>query len=92
MRCPCPLLVLALLWVAAPTASVANTLGCGGDAFTFAEVVDAKRPQRGPVTSVPSSLCADLSDDRPKDQIPLSIQIGPREDRLQAPPRPDRRR
>ncbi len=36
---------------------------CGGDAYTFAEVVSPPEgaPRRGPVVTVPDTLCADLS-------------------------------
>ena len=69
---------LALLVLAASPAAAANTKDCGGNAFTFAEVVEA-RPgtrARGPVMSVPDSLCADLIDDRKPALGPLNLQIG----------------
>jgi hypothetical protein len=69
-------LVLACTLAAAPAA--ANTKDCGENAFTFAEVVEA-RPgtrARGPVVSVPDSLCADLIDDRKPALGSLNLQIG----------------
>ena len=71
-------LCLALsLGLVAPSA-LANTVGCGDNAFTYAEVVEAKRGVRtkGPLTSVPDTLCADLIEDRPRQIESLSIQIG----------------
>jgi hypothetical protein len=74
------LLVLAL---AAP--AQANTVGCGDNAYSFAEVVSRPRGarERGPLVSVPDSLCADLIETRPRQIESLSIHIGdqPRFDR-----------
>jgi len=70
-----PLLALVLL---APPAA-ANTQDCGGNAYSHAGVVS--RPPgvraRGPVTSVPDSLCADLVEDRPRPIESLGVHIGP---------------
>ncbi len=35
--------------------------GCGGDAYSSAEVVEGRRPRRGPITAMPDSMCADLA-------------------------------
>ena len=69
--------VLAVVLAASPAA--ANTVGCGDNAFSHAEVV--KRPAGaragGPLTSVPDTLCADLIEDRPRPVESLSVHIGP---------------
>jgi hypothetical protein len=69
---------LALLVLAAAPAA-ANTRDCGENAFTFAEVVEAQggttRP-KGPVMTVPDSLCADLVEDRKPALGSLNLQIG----------------
>jgi hypothetical protein len=48
-----------------PAAAVARDEGsnCGGDAYSFAEVVPARRGphHKGPLTTVPTTLCADLA-------------------------------
>ncbi|HEX8166129.1 MAG TPA: hypothetical protein VF601_10120 [Beijerinckiaceae bacterium] len=66
------------LFVLAPLPAAANTTGCGGNAFTFAEVVEARPGTRaaGPVMSVPDSLCADLVEDRKPAVGSLNLQIG----------------
>ena len=93
--------ILALVLAAFPAA--ANTVGCGDNAFSRAEVVS--RPPntraRGPITSVPDQLCADLIEDRPRPVESLSVHIGeangprpsrpgetPSRDRAGAPLRP----
>ena len=73
-------LAFALFLLAAETR--ANTIGCGGDAFSSAEVVDTRsapraRPaKRGPVTAAPDTLCADLSDDRPPTTPNIDVMVG----------------
>ena len=67
---------LLVLVLASPAA--ANTVGCGDKAFSHAEVVT--RPpgvrERGPITSVPDQLCADLIETRPQPIESLSVHIG----------------
>jgi hypothetical protein len=56
------LLALLALW-AAPAFGAPLTndpSGCGGDAYSSAEVVEG-RSRRGPIVAMPDSLCADLS-------------------------------
>jgi hypothetical protein len=69
---------LALFVLAASPAAAANIKDCGGNAFTFAEVVEAQpgTRARGPVMTVPDSLCADLIDDRKSVLGSLNLQIG----------------
>ena len=66
------------LFVLAATPAAANTKDCGENAFTFAEVVEAQGGTRtkGPVVSVPDSLCADLIEDRKPGLGSLNLQIG----------------
>lgn len=74
-----PALVAACL---ASTAASADTVGCGGDAFSSARVVDARKaigpgaPRRGPVTAGPDTLCADLSEDRPAASPHIDVMLG----------------
>ena len=35
--------------------------GCGGDAFSSAQVIEHRPPRRGPLVSVPDTLCADVA-------------------------------
>ena len=47
-----------------PAAAVADGAsgGCGGDAYSFGEVVPPNHgPQEGPIIVVPDTLCADLA-------------------------------
>ncbi len=46
---------------------------CGGDAYSFAEVVEGGAPRRGPVTSRPDTLCADIVDRRRPGVGPVAI-------------------
>jgi hypothetical protein len=74
-----PALLVACL---ASTGAGANTIGCGGDAFSSAEVVGARQSakpgtaRRGPVTAAPDTLCADLSEDRPAARPSFDVMIG----------------
>lgn len=87
-----PLSALVLLatpaFFAAPSA--ANTVGCGANAFSHAEVV--KRTPgvraRGPLTSVPDTLCADLIEDRPRPLESLSVHFGGPDGARPSPGRP----
>jgi hypothetical protein len=58
--------------------ALANSAGCGENAFSFAEVVEGRRGAagKGPITSVPDSLCADLIDDRKPALGSFNLQIG----------------
>jgi hypothetical protein len=71
-----PLLCLAFLCALAAESASANTKDCGGNAFTFAEVVEGRRAARRPIVSTPESLCADLIEDRPPTMDSLSLTIG----------------
>lgn len=72
------LALAAVFALVAPVAAVANTVDCGGNASTYAEVVEAKPGVRskGPVTSVPDSLCADLIEDGRRQVDSLHVSIG----------------
>lgn len=72
----CVLLTLVAALAAAPAA--ANTLGCGGDAYTYAEVVEHApgTRSRGPVIALPDSLCADLVEERRPAIGSLNLHIG----------------
>ncbi|KQO69694.1 hypothetical protein ASF27_01295 [Methylobacterium sp. Leaf102] len=56
--------VLALLLAAGPAAAAplsTDDSGCGGDAYSSAEVVEGRRPRGRPLTAMPDTLCADLA-------------------------------
>jgi hypothetical protein len=73
MRC---MILAPMLFLAGP--ALANTSGCGENAYSFAEVVEAQPGDRakGSITSVPDSLCADLIEDRKPAIGSLNLQIG----------------
>jgi hypothetical protein len=50
--------------------------GCGGDAFSFAEVAPP-RHSRGPVYTIPDTLCADVEERRPPAIGSLNVVIEP---------------
>lgn len=78
--------VVAAFLAALPLAPPARANGpdCGGDALSHAEVVEGRRargeahrearPRRGPLTSLPDTLCADVADER---RWRVDIQAGP---------------
>jgi hypothetical protein len=78
------------LVVLVPAVAVANTVECGANSFSYAEV-DA-RPQgksvRGPVVSYPDSLCADLIERRQNQIESLQIVVDPRSGSQVEPSRP----
>lgn len=82
MKAPFAAFPLVALLCLACTGAGANTVRCGGDAFSSAEVVGgpdrAKAGSRraGPVTASPDTLCADLSDDRPVAAPNIDVVIG----------------
>lgn len=72
-------LALCAFVAAAPAApAAANTLGCGGNAYTYAEVVEHApgRRMRGPVIALPDSLCADLVEESKPGIGSLGVYIG----------------
>ena len=70
--------VVLLIATALSSPAAANTTGCGENAFTFAEVVEARPGERhrGSIVSVPDSLCADLVEDRKPSIGALNLLIG----------------
>jgi hypothetical protein len=70
--------VILIIAAALSSPAAANTTGCGENAFTFAEVVEAQPGERhkGAIVSVPDSLCADLVEDRKPGIGVLNLQIG----------------
>jgi hypothetical protein len=58
----------------------ANTVECGANSFSYAEVTPPHRgkPRRGPIEVAPDSLCADLVEDRPQAIESLQITLDPR--------------
>ncbi len=60
------------------TAVEADKGGCGGDAYTFAEVVVTPRSERArPLIALPDTLCADLQGGRRPPIQSLNIYIDP---------------
>jgi hypothetical protein len=56
--------VLALLLAVGPAGAgplSTDDVGCGGDAYSSAEVVEGRRPRGRPLTAMPDTLCADLA-------------------------------
>ena len=81
-------IVLALTALAGPAAAQPLTAGtadpgCGGDAFSSAEVIEHRPPRRGPLVAVPDTLCADVAPQpgTPTTQIDvypmITPQVGP---------------
>lgn len=72
------LTLCAFVAAAAPGAAAANTLGCGDNAYTHAEVVEHApgRRMRGPVIALPDSLCADLIEEGKPGIGSLSVHVG----------------
>jgi hypothetical protein len=62
-------------------AAGANTIGCGGNSVSYAEVAPRHggKPRRGPIQVLPHSLCADLIEDRPSEIESLQVTIDPRD-------------
>jgi len=58
----------------------ANTIPCGGNSYSYGEVVPAHRgkARRGPIEAVPDSLCADLIETRPRAIESLQLTLDPR--------------
>ena len=79
------------------TAAGANTVDCGGNSFSYAEVRTHPRGARskGPVQVVPDSLCANLIERRRGSIRSLDITVDPRmgqEEAGEERPEPKRRR
>lgn len=65
--------------VAHPLTAGSARSGCGGDAFSSAEVIEHRPPRHGPLTAVPDTLCADVAPQpgTPTTQIDIYPQVGP---------------
>ncbi|MFE1599169.1 hypothetical protein [Methylobacterium sp. ID0610] len=64
--------VRLLACLLAPLPALANGADCGGDAVSSAVVAEGRPSRPGPLTSVPDTLCADLSDTtRPRLRLDL---------------------
>ena len=63
-----------------PALADGKTGDCGGDAYTFAEVVPAERGVRskGPITVLPDTLCADLAAGPSTRIESLNVYVDPR--------------
>jgi hypothetical protein len=81
---------IVLLVSCHPAESRANTVDCGGNSFSFAEVVPPRRARlrHEPIRVGPDSLCADLVEDRPQaiESMQLTIDsVARRQDRPVTP-------
>jgi hypothetical protein len=67
----------------------ANTVGCGGNSYSYAEVRQPApgRLRHGPIVAMPDSLCADLIERSRRPPPSLDIVIDPRSEA----PSPDAR-
>ncbi len=65
------LLLTALLVTPAVAETLSTDSRCGGDAFSSAKVIEGRPPRRGPITSVPDTLCADVSTPRGNTRIEI---------------------
>ncbi|GJE60896.1 hypothetical protein [Methylobacterium trifolii] len=77
-RLPLRCLPILLLPCAGPALAKPLTSappGCGGDAFSSAQVIEHRPARRGPLTAVPDTLCADLEPRQPAG--PVDIQVYP---------------
>jgi hypothetical protein len=83
VRIPC-VIVLAFGALAAGLADAgANTVGCGGNSVSYAEVARPRagaraRARHAPLQALPDSLCADLVEERPRQIESLHLSIDPR--------------
>jgi hypothetical protein len=85
------LLALAGPALASEGSARSETPGCGGDAFSYAEV-DSGASQKGTIYSVPETLCADLADRNQGKISSFNIYVDPRQGQEQAPGAEPRRR
>ena len=64
--------VIALLATGPACAeSLVSSPSCGGDAYSSAQVTENRPSRRGPITSVPDTLCADLEPRRGSTRIEI---------------------
>lgn len=73
-------LALAVLLAGSVLPARANTVDCGGNSFSYAEIRRAPPGQagRGPIAVIPDSLCADLIETGRRPPPTLEIVIDPR--------------
>jgi hypothetical protein len=73
-------LALAALIAAGVPHARANTVDCGGNSYSYAEIREASsaKGRRGPIVALPDSLCADLIERRRRPPPALDIVIDPR--------------
>ncbi|WP_336485725.1 hypothetical protein [Methylobacterium nigriterrae] len=76
-----PALVAASLLPGGAAAAPLEAGGsCGGNAYSSAQLIEGRPPRRGPITSVPDTLCADLKGPRPSVNIDIygvpGLQVG----------------
>ena len=81
-----------LLVLCHPGEGRANTVDCGGNSFSFTEVVPPHRARlrKEPIRVGPDSLCADLIEDRPQAIESIQLSIDPAARRQDGPVPPGR--
>jgi hypothetical protein len=79
LRSAVTLLIFCAAFVGTAVGAQANTLGCGGNSFSYAEVVPRHRGalRKGPIQVVPDSLCADLLEERRSGIESLHLSLDP---------------
>jgi hypothetical protein len=81
---------ILLLVFGLPGEARANTVDCGGNSFSFAEVAPPRRTKlrNEPVRVGPDSLCVDLIEDRPQAIESMQFTIDPTAGRQRNPASP----
>lgn len=64
---------LCAVLLAAPALAgpIETDSGCGGNAYSSAQVIEGRPPRKGPLVAVPDTLCADL--DGPRQNVDIQI-------------------
>ena len=56
---------------AAQAAPIETQSGCGGNAYSSAQVTEGRHARKGPLVALPDTLCADLDGPRPSVNIDI---------------------
>ena len=82
-------ILLSALLMALPAG--ANTVACGGNSHSYAEIVEGRGPHRrpAPLEVMPDSLCADLIEVRRREIDSIELMIDPGGSRDREAERPD---
>jgi hypothetical protein len=87
LRSAVTLLISCTAFVGFAVGAHANTLGCGGNSVSYAEVAPRHggTPRKGPIQVLPDSVCADLVEERRPDIESLHLTIDPQTEPRQRP-------